>query len=112
MADDQEQVSGNFRAPTWAMGAILAALLGGGAILGVTGSTARPASPAVPLSHDSTLMEAQKAAQAEVQAQAAATAGALSRIEGKIDRQAAEIATVRESVAEIRGELKAKAPRR
>ena len=107
MADDQEQVSGNFRAPTWAMGAILAALLGGGAILGVTGSTARPASPAVPLGHDSTLMEAQKAAQAAITAQSAATAAALVRIEGKLDTQAAEIATVRESVAEIRGQLKA-----
>lgn len=91
MPDQQEQVSGSIKAPTWAMGVILAALLGGGAILSVTGSTPRtPPQPA----HDP----------------AASQASALSRIEAKLDSQAAEIATVRESVAEIRGELKARKP--
>lgn len=105
-----EQVSGSLKAPAWALGAILAALLGVGGVVGLTGS-GRPApvqAAPVPISHDTTLAEAQRQAQAAVAAQAAVTAQTLSRIEGKIDSQASEIATVREGLAEIRGELKAR----
>lgn len=108
MADQQEQVS--VKAPTWALGIILAAVLGVGGVVGLTGSTPSAPVHAAPLalSHDSTVAEAQRQAQAAIAAQAAATAATLSRIEGKIDTQAGEIATVREGLAEIRGELKAR----
>lgn len=104
----QEQVSGSVKAPAWALGIILTAILGGGAIVGMTGSGHPAPVQAAPvaLSHDSTVAEAQRQAQAAIAAQAAATAATLSRIEGKIDTQAGEIATVREGLAEIRGELK------
>ena len=110
-----QEVSGSLKAPAALLGVIVAAALGVAGTLGVTGSAARSApivQPAPVISHDATLEAAQKAAQAVVATQAQATNAALSRIEGKLDAQAGEIATVRESVAEIRGELRARALRK
>lgn len=68
--------------------------------------------PVPAVSHEATIDAAQKAAQAAVEAQARSTGAALTRIEGKLDAQAAEIVTVREGLAEIRGELRARKPTR
>ena len=108
-----QEVSGSLKAPAALLGVIVSAVLGTGWALSSTGSPARTVpQPAPAVSHDATLEAAQKAAQAAVATQAQATNAALSRIEGKLDAQAGEIATVRESVAEIRGELRARAPRK
>ena len=110
-----QEVSGSLKAPAALLGVIVAAALGVAGTLGVTGSAARTApmpQPPAAVSHEATVDAAQKAAQAAVAAQAQSTGAALTRIEGKLDSQAAEIATVREGLAEIRGELKAKTPRR
>lgn len=78
MAANTEKVS--VSGPQWAMAIILAALLGTGGVLAAT-------SGAQPSARDN---------------------GSLSRIEAKIDSQAAIVSDLRESVAEIRGELKAR----
>ena len=78
-----ETVSGRLSGPQWLLAILVAAAIGGAPV-------------------------AYKAATAPAPVEEHA---ALQRIEGKLDAQARELATVRESVAEIRGELRArKAP--
>lgn len=77
-----ETVSGRLSGPQWLLAILVAAAIGG--------------APA-----------AYKAATAPSVSDEPA---ALARIESKLDAQAREIATVRESVAEIRGELRARKP--